>query len=89
MMEETYNFKTESVECASVAPTMITLNKELMGTIMQAREYINRINQTLFSGGRELSKPECVENFMQELDFNVNNAKNLLEDIEMLEKVLL
>lgn len=89
MMEETYNFKTESVECASVAPTMITLNKELMGTIMQAREYINRINQTLFSGGRELSKPECVENFMQELAFNVDNAERLLEDIEMLEKVLL
>ena len=89
MMEETYNFKTESVECASVAPTMITLNKEMAEAIMKARERINRINQTLFSGGRELLEPEPIENFMQELAFNVDNAERLLEDIEMLEKVLL
>lgn len=88
-MEETYNFKTESVECASVAPTMITLNKEMAEIIMKARERINRINQTLFSGGRELLEPESIENFMQELNFNVDNAERLLEDIEMLEKVLL
>lgn len=89
MMEETYNCKTEPVECASVAPTMITLNKEMAETIMKARERINRINQTLFSGGRKSSEPEPIENFMQELVFNVDNAERLLEDIEMLEKVLL
>lgn len=89
MMEETYNFKTESVECASEIPTMITLNKELMEMIMQAREHINKINMTLFSGNRELLKPDGIENFMQELTFNVDNAKNLLDDIGMLEKVLL
>lgn len=89
MMEETYNFKTEPVECASEVPTMITLNKELMVTIMQAREHINNINMTLFSGDRGLLNPDGIENFMQELTFNVDNAKNLLDDIEMLEKVLL
>lgn len=89
MMEETYNFKTESVECESVAPTMIILNKEMAEIIMKARERINRINQTLFSGGRESLEPEPIENFMQELAFNVDNAERLLEDIEMLEKVLL
>ena len=88
-MEETYNFKTGSVECASVAPTMITLNKEMAEIIMEARERINRINQTLFSGGKELQEKENIENFMQELNFNVDNAERLLEDIEMLEKVLL
>lgn len=46
-------------------------------------------NEQSTVGGRESLEPESIENFMQELAFNVDNAERLLEDIEMLEKVLL
>lgn len=69
--------------------TVVDLAKSLTELIIMANENINGINQDLFRGGRDPLKTDGIDCLMDQMRWNVNGMKNLLDQIDALKRALI
>ena len=69
--------------------TVADLAKSLTELITIANENISGINQDLFRGGETLKSPDGIDCLMDQMRWNVNGMKNLLDQIDALKRALI
>ena len=69
--------------------TVLDLAKSLTELIRVANENISGINQDLFCGGEASKSPDGIDCLMDQMRWNVNGMKNLLDQIDALKMVLI
>ena len=69
--------------------TVVDLAKSLTELIRVANENISGINQDLFCGGETSKSPDGIDCLMDQMRWNVNGMKNLLDQIDALKRALI
>lgn len=87
--------KDMMMECNKVvaesedSETVVDLAKSLTELIIMANENISGINQDLFCGGRDPRNTDGMDCLMDQMRWNVNSMKNLLDQIDALKRALI
>lgn len=68
---------------------IVNLAKSLTELIRVANENISGINQDLFCGGETSKSPDGIDCLMDQMRWNVNGMKNLLNQIDALKRALI
>lgn len=68
---------------------IVNLAKSLTELIRVANENISGINQDLFCGGEPSKSPDGIDCLMDQMRWNVNGMKNLLDQIDALKRALI
>lgn len=68
---------------------IVNLAKSLTELIRVANENISGINQDLFCGGETSKSPDGIDCLMDQMRWNVNGMKNLLDQIDALKRALI